>query len=81
MRGDLSDQGFSGVLYHIETSMEMHAGQNSVVCIEDSTCLPIGGHSVLGLYPSLNHQRAPGTILVMASMDTAGFFLDSVTVE
>lgn len=39
-------QGFSGAVHYAELQTTMQAAHNSSACIADSSCLPLGGHSV-----------------------------------
>jgi len=58
-----------------EINMDMYAKENSFKCIEEKECQPIGGHSVLGIYP-LDLDKGEETILVITGIDTAGLILD-----
>lgn len=71
---------YSGALFLAEPEATMLAQENSIRCIEEEDCLPIGGHSILGIYPPIK-QASEKIILVLAWMDTSGFFLDRVTVR
>ncbi|KAK4767492.1 hypothetical protein SAY86_015242 [Trapa natans] len=52
---------------------------DSVSCLKEQTCLPLGGYSVWSALPPINvsHINQPKPIiLAMASMDSASFFRD-----
>ncbi|KAK9115812.1 hypothetical protein Sjap_014759 [Stephania japonica] len=52
---------------------------DSESCLVERTCLPLGGYSVLSLFPPINASSSKlplPIILVVASMDSASFFRD-----
>ncbi|KAL5574330.1 hypothetical protein UlMin_023927 [Ulmus minor] len=52
---------------------------NSVACLQEATCLPLGGYSVWSSLPPINtssSDQAKPIILTVASMDSASFFRD-----
>ncbi|KAK3426421.1 hypothetical protein EUGRSUZ_F02879 [Eucalyptus grandis] len=53
--------------------------RDSQSCIEEQTCLPLGGYSVWSSLPPMNasqSDQSKGVILAVASMDSASFFRD-----
>lgn len=53
--------------------------RDSQSCIEEQTCLPLGGYSVWSSLPPMNasqSNQSKGVILAVASMDSASFFRD-----
>ncbi|XP_022143375.1 nicastrin [Momordica charantia] len=51
---------------------------NSVSCLKEETCLPLGGYSVWSSLPPINisSDQSKPIILTVASMDSASFFRD-----
>lgn len=72
------NQGKSNApLYRIDINYVMEGKNNSVVCIRDRTCLPVGGLSILS--SPVSSYRTPGTlasavVMVTARMDSNGPF-------
>ncbi|KAL2499032.1 Nicastrin [Abeliophyllum distichum] len=53
--------------------------RDSVSCLKEETCLPLGGYSVWSALPPINissSQKSKPVILTMTSMDSASFFRD-----
>lgn len=73
-------QGFSGHLHVAEMSMAMYGKRSSRNCLESGPlCSPIGAYSVLAATPQLDNAKQP-IILIVAHMDSAGFFLQQIMV-
>lgn len=47
-------------------------------CLQELSCLPLGGYSVMSTFPAVNVSApdAKPVVVAMASMDTATFFRD-----
>ncbi|KAG7036691.1 Nicastrin [Cucurbita argyrosperma subsp. argyrosperma] len=52
--------------------------RNSMSCLKEETCLPLGGYSVWSSLPPINisSDKSKPIILTVASMDSASFFRD-----
>lgn len=73
-------QGFSGHLGIADMSMVMYGKTSSTECLKSGDrCSPIGAYSVLAATPVPEGAKQP-IILIVAHMDSAGFFLQQIMV-
>ncbi len=76
---DNENQGADAFMAHVaEFKYEMFASGNSISCLEDALCLPVGGWSV---WTTLNRLNATTTntrplVIATAMMDSSAFFHD-----
>lgn len=59
----------------------MNAEGNSFNCIQQRDCNPIGGHSILSVFPDTQPSEDKPIILVTAQVDTAALFPDRAVVS
>lgn len=75
-------QGFRGPMHVAELDAPMFAAGNASECLNQGSCLPLGGHSVWAALPPLPVSGGDKrqVVLIAAGIDSTAFFHDRAKV-